>query len=59
MPGAIWIYRPGELRNCVEEAVANPSLTWLPAGFTPTPSASEVADHCVRWLTRCLTVGAQ
>lgn len=50
MPGAIALYRPGELRERVEAALEDPSLTRLPAGFIAHPDRHEVAARYLRWL---------
>lgn len=50
MPGAVRIYRPGELCAGVESALAEPLLTYLPPGFRPYPDREEAASRYLRWL---------
>lgn len=44
LPGAVWIYHPGELRGAVELAMADPARTWLPAGLEVGPTTRTVAQ---------------
>jgi hypothetical protein len=50
MPGAVWIYQPGELRRHLERAVAHPELTWLPTGLDIGPTTPMVAARYLDWL---------
>ncbi len=50
MPGALWPYRPGELRRSLERALAHPELTWLPQGIVVGPSTPVVAARHLTWL---------
>jgi hypothetical protein len=50
MPGAVWIYQPGELRRKVEWAFAHPELTWLPPDVVVGPTTELVAARYLDWL---------
>jgi glycosyltransferase involved in cell wall biosynthesis len=50
LPGALRIYQPGELRQAVETAIAEPDLTALAAGVTVGPSTEGVAQQYLNWL---------
>lgn len=50
MPGAVWIYQPGELRPNVERAVAHPELTWLSEDVRVGPTTPMVAQRYLEWL---------
>lgn len=50
MPGALWIYRPAELRRTLARALAHPELTWLPEGVVVGPSTPMVAARYLTWL---------
>jgi len=52
MPGAVWIYQPGELPGAVARAVENPSLTWLPSDVVVGPTTASVAGTYLGWLRR-------
>ncbi len=52
LPGSVCVYRPGELRQAVDRAIANPESTWLPAGFRAGPTTVEVASRYLAWLRR-------
>lgn len=49
MPGAVWIYRSGQLRARVQEAIADPELTLVPRVTRISPNLPEVA---ARYLAR-------
>ena len=50
LPGAVWIYQPGELRRKIECAAAQPELTWLPTGLDIGPTTPIVAGRYLDWL---------
>lgn len=50
MPGALWIYQPGELRRNLEWAMAHPELTWLAKDVLVGPSTQMVAARYLAWL---------
>ncbi|MGS0684420.1 hypothetical protein ACVBEQ_04535 [Nakamurella sp. GG22] len=50
MPGALWIYQPGELRPNVERAIADPELTWLSKDVQVGPTTLVVAQRYLEWL---------
>lgn len=50
LPGAVWIYQPGELRRNIEHACAHPELTWLPTGLDVGPTTPMVAARYLHWL---------
>lgn len=52
LPGAVSVYGPGELRQRVEDALADPEVSWLPAGFRSSPNTAEVARRYLTWLRR-------
>lgn len=52
LPGAVWIYEPGQLAACIEQAVIEPELTRLPSDFAVGPGAAEVAQQSLAWLVR-------
>lgn len=55
IPGAVWIYPPGELRRNVERAAAHPELTWLPTGLSVGPTTPMVAGRYLDWLRQLAT----
>ena len=55
IPGAVWIYQPGDLRRTVERAVAHPELTWLPTGLDVGPTTTMVAGRYLDWLRQLTT----
>lgn len=50
IPGAVWIYQPGELRRQIERATVHPELTWLPTGLDVGPTTPMVAGQYLDWL---------
>ncbi len=50
LPGAVWIYQPGDLRRKIECAAAQPELTWLPTGLDVGPTTPIVAGRYLNWL---------
>jgi hypothetical protein len=52
LPGSVCVYQPGELRQAVDRAIANPESTWLAAGFQAGPTTFEVASRYLGWLRR-------
>lgn len=52
LPGAVWIYQPGELRRCVEMALRAPELTMLPTHLEVGPGIGEVTEEYLAWLRR-------
>ena len=50
LPGAVWIYQPGELRQNVERAAVHPDLTWLPTGLDVGPTTAVVAGRFLDWV---------
>ena len=50
MPGSMWIYQPGQLRQSVERAIAQPELTWLPPDLRVEPTTRMVAQRYLEWL---------
>jgi len=57
MPGAVWMYRPGELRQCVQLALDDPELTLLPRHLVVGPGIAEVAREYLGWLRRLVAAG--
>jgi len=56
MPGSMWTYPPGQLRQTVERAIAQPELTWLPEDLVVEPTTPMVAERYLDWL-RSLAAG--
>jgi hypothetical protein len=52
LPGSVCVYQPGDLRQAVDRAIANPESTWLAAGFQAGPTTFEVASRYLGWLRR-------
>ena len=52
LPGSVWIYQPGELREAVKAAADRPESTFLPAGFPVGPTTDLVAVRYLQWLRR-------
>lgn len=50
MPGAVTLYRKGELRAKVVGALSDPASTWLPPAFRSSPTSGEVASRYLRLL---------
>ena len=50
MPGAVWIYQPGELLTCIKSAVAHPERTMLPNDFPVGPTTELVAGRYLDWV---------
>ena len=50
IPGAVWIYQPGDLRRNIERAALHPELTWLPTGLSVGPTTPMVAGRFLDWL---------
>ncbi len=56
-PGCLWLYEPGQLRQRVTEALADPASTWLPAGVATGPGPEVVARRYVDWLRAVAAAG--
>jgi glycosyltransferase involved in cell wall biosynthesis len=49
-PDCLRLYEPGELRELVQAALADPASTWLPPGAVTGPGPEVVARRYIDWL---------